>query len=332
MIPSSLPTQSHDSALDRNKYESMLQEVINQLSLTIERKHEDIDQLNRLRERALIAIHTSRKIVERFTSFKETVAHAVEAADMMDSVIHLESLMGQNRREMDDTVTGINEMIANINECIMIESQFIQGTNTLLKDVVRYVVSSYANLSQLQAYDQSIIETVKSPLLVLDHGLKVVSANRACFETFGVTAKQLVGSLYGDIVGEHGGMPNAPELKHRLHDVIEKNIPVNDFEMVMTPSNSDDSSTASIFLINAHRLRQPKPAVSGEMLLISIENVTERRETERQLTRALEQMKRINLTLKQKNESWMSLSISQAMIFRSHCGKSTLSEIYYDLK
>ena len=44
------------SKLDRNKYESMLQEVINQLSLTIDRKHEDIDQLNMLREKALVSI------------------------------------------------------------------------------------------------------------------------------------------------------------------------------------------------------------------------------------------------------------------------------------
>ncbi len=309
--------------LDRKKYESMLQEVIDQLSLTIDRKFEDVDQLNSLREKALISIHTSHKIFERLQWIDHKVSPALKQGEWRDEVGHLETLITQNKQEMNNTVNGINEMIGNINTCIAIESQFIQGTNILLKDVVQYVVSSYAKLSQLQAYDQSIIETIKSPLLVLDHELKVISGNRACFEMFGFRPdEQLIGTPFGEVQGERLNLPSSPALKQRLYRVIHNNQSLDDYEVEwplpqqavwektdgqqVSSLNHEDAisitSTPSIFLINAQQLVQHHKIEPKKMLLISIEDVTQRRQTERQLTKALAQMKEINTTLKQKNE------------------------------
>ena len=308
------------SRLDRNKYESMLQEVIDQLSLTIDRKSEDIDQLNSVREKALISIHTSHKIFERLKWIDNQVSPTLKQGEWKDEVSYLETLITQNKQEMNDTVNGINEMIGNINTCITIESQFIQGTNILLKDVVQYVVSSYARLSQLQAYDQSIIETIKSPLLVLDHELKVISGNRACFEMFGFQPEQLIGTPFGEVPGERRNLPSSPALKQRLYRAIQNNQPVDDYEVEWPLPQQDiekkmDGESPfslghddgmgvipSIFLINAQQLIQQRKMEAKKMLLVSIEDITERRQTERRLTNALKQMKQINTTLKQKNE------------------------------
>ena len=313
-------TDTPHSHLDRKKYESMLQEVIDQLSLTIDRKYEDVDQLNSLREKVLTGIHTSHKIFERLKWVDTQISPRLKQGEWKDEMSHLETLITQNKQEMNATVNGINEMIGNINNCITIESLFIQGTNILLKDVVQYVVSSYAKLSQLQAYDQSIIETIKSPLLVLDHELKVISGNRACFEMFGFQPEQLIGTLFGEVPGERLSLPNAPTLKQRLYRVIQNNQPVDDYEVewpspqqdilkkmdgessISLPHDDGVNVTPSIFLINAQQLIQRRKMESRKMLLVSIEDITERRQTERRLTNALKQMKQINTTLKQKNE------------------------------
>ena len=45
------------------------------------------------------------------------------------------------------------------------------------------------------AFTESIIETVRDPLLVLDGGLRVVSASREFYRTFGVTREETEGRL-----------------------------------------------------------------------------------------------------------------------------------------
>ncbi|MBF0259889.1 MAG: hypothetical protein HQK62_13840 [Desulfamplus sp.] len=129
---------------DREKYDFMLQEVIDQLSLTIDRKYEDIDQLEKIRAKALTSINTSDKITE-LSQKMNTCCGKAEAGkkQLLQYFDILESLAHQNRTELSHSIESINKMVANINESITIESQFIQGTKRLLKDVVSMALETY---------------------------------------------------------------------------------------------------------------------------------------------------------------------------------------------
>ena len=48
-------------------------------------------------------------------------------------------------------------------------------------------------------YYEDIVETIREPLLVLDSGFKVLSANRNFYNTFKVTPKETVGNLIYEI-------------------------------------------------------------------------------------------------------------------------------------
>jgi PAS domain-containing protein len=51
---------------------------------------------------------------------------------------------------------------------------------------------------QIREYAESIVETVREPLVVLDADLRVISANRSFYETFKTKPRETVGQLLYD--------------------------------------------------------------------------------------------------------------------------------------
>ncbi len=71
-----------------------------------------------------------------------------------------------------------------------------------------------------QKYAESIVETVREPLVVLASSLKVISANRSFYETFQVTPRETEGRSIFDI-GNHQW--DIPSLRVLLEKIIPKN-------------------------------------------------------------------------------------------------------------
>src|SRR3954447_22998713 len=64
------------------------------------------------------------------------------------------------------------------------------------------------------AFADSIIDTMREPLLVLDAGLRVVRAGREFYRTFGVTPGETEGRLLYDLGHGQWGVP-------RLHTLLD---------------------------------------------------------------------------------------------------------------
>lgn len=85
------------------------------------------------------------------------------------------------------------------------------------------VVVSFTDIQQAKTaslYTQSIVDTLREPVLVLDDALRVISAGRAFYETFGVRREE----TDGRIVYELGNRQwDIPQLRDLLKDILEKN-------------------------------------------------------------------------------------------------------------
>ncbi|WP_367153800.1 PAS domain-containing protein [Mesorhizobium sp.] len=75
---------------------------------------------------------------------------------------------------------------------------------------------------------QGIVDTVPDPLLVLDAGLTVQTANRAFFKTFAVERYQTIGEHLYEL---GNGQWDIPELRRLLSDVIPRSTAVIDYEV-----------------------------------------------------------------------------------------------------
>ena len=79
-----------------------------------------------------------------------------------------------------------------------------------------------------QSFAESVIETVREPVLVLDGDLHVRSANRPFHETFQLPPEELPDRLIYDLAD--GGW-NIPPLRSLLEEVLAEQHEVHDFEL-----------------------------------------------------------------------------------------------------
>jgi two-component system CheB/CheR fusion protein len=119
-------------------------------------------------------------------------------------------------------------------------------------------------------YAESIVDTVREPLLILDENLKVVSANRSFYKTFKTSPEQIDRIL---IYNLGNGQWNIPKLREFLEEVIPKNNSFDDFKV----SHNFPVIGQKTMLLNARLIDQ---ANQRKLILLAIEDVTGRKQTE----------------------------------------------------
>lgn len=129
-------------------------------------------------------------------------------------------------------------------------------------------------LQEARLYAESIVDTVREPLLVLDGDLRVISANRTFYVTFQVSQEMTVGRLLHEL-GNHQW--DIPKLRHLLREVLPRKHVVTDFEV----EHDFESIGRRIMLLNARVLL--RGGDHRDLILVAIEDVTERRRIEEAL-------------------------------------------------
>jgi signal transduction histidine kinase/DNA-binding response OmpR family regulator len=133
-----------------------------------------------------------------------------------------------------------------------------------------------ADLKAIETYAQNIVDTVREPLLILDATLRVRSANRAFYQTFHVSS----GETEGRLIYELGnGQWDIPDLRTLLEDIVPKSSVFDDFELVHT----FPAIGRRVMLLNARKLQAGQ---HGELLVLAMEDVTERRRVEEEVAKA----------------------------------------------
>jgi two-component system, chemotaxis family, CheB/CheR fusion protein len=144
---------------------------------------------------------------------------------------------------------------------------------------------SAERVQQALEYASAIVETVVSPLLVLDSGLHVEKANRAFYEMFHATTEGTEGRLLFEL---GGGEWDIPALRAALAQVLAGR-PVDALEL----RGEFAGLGPRTLVLNARRLRFERTDAS-ERILLALEDRTEVRQAEanRERLLALEQVAR----------------------------------------
>ncbi len=135
-----------------------------------------------------------------------------------------------------------------------------------------------ADLKAIGTYAQDIVDTVREPLLMLDTTLRVQSANRAFYQTFHVSPKETENHLIYEL---GNGQWDIPDLRTLLEDVVPTSSVFSDFEL----EHTFPVIGRRVMLLNARQLLAGSHA---ELLVLAMEDVTERRRAEEEVERAKE--------------------------------------------
>jgi signal transduction histidine kinase/CheY-like chemotaxis protein len=145
---------------------------------------------------------------------------------------------------------------------------------------------SEADLREIETYAQDIVDTVREPLLILDTTLRVQSGNRAFYHTFQVSPEETENRLIYEL---GNGQWDIPDLRTLLEDIVPTSSVFNDFEL----EHDFPTLGRRVMLLNARKLQAGH---HGELLVLAMEDVTDRRRAEEEAEKAKEASEAANQT------------------------------------
>jgi two-component system CheB/CheR fusion protein len=260
------------------------------------------------------------------TSGAITEAHGNNAAEQKSAeseyIRQLEKELAQLREDMrsiTEDQEAINEELQSTNEELLSGSEELQSLNEELETSKEEILSTNEELTTLnqelidrneqlslsRQYAESIVATIREPLLVLDKDMRVKTANRAFFIKFDISEEQTEGKLLYALAERQWDIP---DLRIMLDKVRTENIRMADFDIRYV---SESTGERALVLNGCQILREDNAEL---MILLAIEDVTEakkREETMRSFSQELEKkveertnsLKDANASLKNSNDN-----------------------------
>src|SRR6202163_1116528 len=131
----------------------------------------------------------------------------------------------------------------------------------------------FTNAADACALAQSIVDTVREPVVVLDKGLRVIAASRSFYSAFKVEAEDTEGRLLYELGDGHW---NIPKLRVLLEKIIPEHGVMEDYEVEYDFPNVGPRTMC----LNASKVFYEKG--SHTTILLGIEDVTRQRVLERE--------------------------------------------------
>ncbi len=171
-------------------------------------------------------------------------------------------------------------------------------------------------------YAESIINTVRESLIALDQNLRVVSVSRSFYDVFKVKPEETVGQLIYDLGNKQW---NIPKLRELLETILPQKTTFDNYEV------EHDFATIGrrIMLLNARQIER----VLGKerIILLAIEDITERREIEKGLEKAHEELQALAVELKRTTRAKSEFLANMSHELRTPLNSiNGFSEVLYD--
>jgi PAS domain S-box-containing protein len=143
---------------------------------------------------------------------------------------------------------------------------------------------------EVSEFAESIINTVREPLIVLDQDLRVVKVSRSFYEFFKVEPEDTVGQLIYDLGNKQWDIPKLREL---LETILPEKATFDNYEV----EHDFAAIGRRIMLLNARQIQR----VLGKerVILLAIEDITERKRAEDKLRGVQTELERSNTDLEQ---------------------------------
>jgi PAS domain S-box-containing protein len=162
-------------------------------------------------------------------------------------------------RSIDDSAAPIQDEHGKVSGVVLIFRDITERRNgeRLIEDARKYA--------------ESVVETVREPLVVLTADLRVKTASRSFYLTFKVKPEETEGR---HIYKLGNGQWDIPRLRSLLEEILPQNTSFHDYEV----EHDFPAIGPKIMLLNAHRLY--RDGNHTELILLAIEDITERKQAE----------------------------------------------------
>jgi two-component system CheB/CheR fusion protein len=140
---------------------------------------------------------------------------------------------------------------------------------------------------EVSEFAESIINTVREPLLSLDQDLRVVTASRSFYQYFKVSPEETIGQLIYNLGNKQWDIPKLREL---LETILPLKATFDNYEV----EHNFTTIGRRIMLLNARQIQ--RTSGKEKIILLAIEDITERREIENGLEKTRKELEVIKLS------------------------------------
>jgi len=131
-------------------------------------------------------------------------------------------------------------------------------------------------IQDAREYAESIVETVREPLVVLDSHLKILTANHSFYDTFKVMPEETIGNFIYDL---GNGQWDIPRLRVLFEEILPNDTAFNGYEV----DHVFPGIGRKIILLNARQILRKN--IGSHIILLAMEDVTERKQVEAERSR-----------------------------------------------
>ena len=163
----------------------------------------------------------------------------------------------------------------------------------ILSSIVDGTVARHlgAEIQDAREYAESIVETVREPLIVLNSDLKILTANRSFYETFKVTPEETIGNFIYDVGNRQWDIIG---LRVLFEEILPHDTVINGYEV----EHDFPGIGRKTILLNARQIFRKK--ISSRIILLAFEDITDRKRAEAALIVKRQAIEDLNRTLEKR--------------------------------
>jgi PAS domain S-box-containing protein len=147
-------------------------------------------------------------------------------------------------------------------------------------------------VGEARDFAESVINTVREPLISLDQDLRVVAANQSFYDTFKVTPEETIGKYIYDLGNRQWDIP---KLRVLFEDILPKDTVFNGYEVEHDFLNIG----RKIILLNARQIFREN--IGSHIILLAMEDITERKQLAGELQKIHDELTAANIELEAFN-------------------------------
>lgn len=228
-----------------------------------------------------------------------------QAREDSRSITEDQEAVNEELQSANEELLSGSEELQSLNEELETSKEELQSTNEELTTLNQELFDRNEQLNLSRIYAESIVATIREPLIVLDRHMQVKTANRAYYTKFKTTEERMEGQPFFAL---ENAQWNIPHLRVMLENSLLEEGKVSGFEIKQI-FNSIGERT---LLLNASRIFQKNN--TEDLILLAIEDITDAKKLEaelKQFTHELERqvgertysLKEANTSLKHSNEN-----------------------------
>lgn len=223
----------------------------------------------------------------------------------MRSITEDQEAVNEELQSANEELLSGSEELQSLNEELETSKEEIQSTNEELTTLNQELFDRNDQLNVARLYTESIVATIREPLIILDKDMRVRTANRSYYTKFMTSDEETEGRSFYEL---GNGQWNIPALRLILENSLSAEGRVSDVEI----KHKFEDIGERVLLLNACQIARKD---SAELLiLLAFEDVTHVRNREddlvafsRELENKVEErtasLKESNNSLKQSNDS-----------------------------